>query len=47
MPHLRALLEATAFHAHAAERRVITDEHLRAAAVGLAAPAAKPLHLQQ
>ena len=38
VPHLTALLEATAFHAHAAERRIITEEHLQTAAVGLTAP---------
>ena len=35
---LTALLEATAFQAHAAERRIITEEHLLSAAVGLASP---------
>ena len=38
MHHLTSLLEATAFQAHAAERRVITEEHLISAAIGLAAP---------
>ena len=38
LPHLTALLEATFFQAHTAQRRVIELEHLEAAAVELAAP---------
>ena len=35
VPHLRKLLEATFFQAHCAQRRIIDDEHLEAAALDL------------
>ena len=38
VPHLRRLLEATFFQAHAAQRRVIDDQHLEAAALDLHDP---------
>jgi hypothetical protein len=38
VPHLRKLLEATFFQAHAAQRRVIDDEQLEAAALDLHDP---------
>ena len=37
-PHVRRLLEATFFQAHAAQRRVIDDEHLETAALDLHDP---------
>ena len=37
-PHLRRLLEATFFQAHAAQRRIIDDEHLETAALDLHDP---------
>eukprot|EP00966_Prymnesium_polylepis_P239829 5545894-Prymnesium_polylepis.1 len=38
VPHLTRLLQSVFFEAHVAQRRVIEEEHLLAAAVGLHAP---------
>ena len=40
MPHLRRLLEATFFQAHSAQRRIIDDDQLEAAALDLHDPGA-------